>query len=663
MAEEEEKATRRQEATTTMKKNGDGVDQESIPSPSISALPPPSSSSCSSSLVPNQRVRVRGVPATVRYVGPVANKDPADTWIGLEWDNDGSSDGRGKHDGSVGGVRYFQTRGRKKGPRPSAAAAASTALLPAPTGSLVRAAALDAPGVLVVGCSVEEALVRRYRGCRDVDNECGNGDAAAAPSSSSPAPLPPSSSSSSSSFVAGHEEVAARLARIHELEVASVAGSPAAFCLEDGAGGGDRGGKGADDAPGAATVSPLLAPLRELAPRLRALDAAGCLFSEWREIERILAALPGLERLDLTRCGGLAAAAAEEVAVVVEEEEEEEGGDDKSSPSSSSSSLPPPPPPPRPRPGPGPGPLPKSPPLRGLRELVLAETGTEWGTVLSALAGSGVTGLRALSLRRCGLRCLGGGGEDGEEGKESDGDDSGGDDGGEKEQAPLSRALQTCVSPRSTVPRLASCAETSTSSSGSAWTATKGGSVAVLVAKTRRGGRGGGRGGGGEEVASPPVSLFLSAPPPTPSLPLPLLLPLSSLPLPPPLSSLPLPLPLLLLSLPPPPRRSSAIGLGSARASSSGSHASQGSPPQSLQSVPRSHLTSRVGEESREEPEGRKDEVSRGKRNLPSSQRPSLAEGHESSQMRTRTRGWAHGGKGWRLEGEEAARRDAAGEK
>ena len=55
-----------------------------------------------------------------------------------------------------------------------------------------------------------------------------------------------------------------------------------------------------------------------------------------------------------------------------------------------------------------------------------------------------------------------------------------------EEHAPLSRALHTCVSPRSTVPRLASCAETSTSSEGSAWTATKGGSVAVLVAKTRK---------------------------------------------------------------------------------------------------------------------------------------------------------------------------------
>ena len=106
------------------------------------------------------------------------------------------------------------------------------------------------------------------------------------------------------------------------------------------------------------------------------------------------------------------------------------------------------------------------------------------------------------------------------------------------------------------MPRLASCAETSTSSSGSAWTATKGGSVAVLVAKTRN------EEEEEEEGVSPPA-----------------------------------PLP------PPPPRRSSAIGLGSARASSWGSHASQGSPPQSLQSVPRSHLTSRVGEESSEENE------------------------------------------------------------
>ena len=384
-AEVGEKATKsRQEATMTSTRN----DRESIPS---TMPPPPSSSSSSSSLAPNQRVRVRGVPATVRYVGPVANKDPADTWIGLEWDDDnGSSEGgRGKHDGSVGGVRYFQTRRRR---RPSSSSpVAPPPPPPALTGSLVRAAALDAPGVLVVGCSVEEALVRRYRGCycaaavESGNGENDNGSATTAAAASS-------SFSASSSFVAGHEEVAARLAKIHELEVASVAGSPAAFCLEEGGLGGGGQGGGRNEAKS-------LLPLRELAPGLRALDAAGCLFSEWREIEKVLRALPGLQRLDLTRCGGLAAAeAGAEAAVVAVEGEEEGEKDDKSS--SSSSSLAPP----RPL-------LPKSPPsFHGLRELVLAETGAEWGTVLSALAASGVTGLRALSLRRCGLRGFGGGG-------------------------------------------------------------------------------------------------------------------------------------------------------------------------------------------------------------------------------------------------------------
>jgi len=378
-AAEQETATRQEEEASKKKRN-DGV-EETIPlPPSASTLPPPCSSS---SLAPNLRVRVRGVPATVRYVGPVANKDPADAWIGLEWDDDGSEEGRGKHDGSVCGVRYFQTRQRR---RSGGASSSSPSPLPAnSTGSLVRAAALDAPGVLVVGCSVEEALVRRYRSCcSNGENENRDGDADAAPSSSSsPAAALPPSSAAAASFVAGHEEVAARLARIHELEVASVAGSPAAFCLKDAGGGGEgseaaeRGGKG-----------PLDAPLGELAPRLRALDAAGCLFSEWREIEGILRELPGLERLDLTRCGGLAAAE------VMDEVED----DKKASPLSLSL-------PPLPRPS-----VPRSAPplLHGLRELVLADTGTEWAAVLAALAASGVTGLRALSLRRCGLRGLGG---------------------------------------------------------------------------------------------------------------------------------------------------------------------------------------------------------------------------------------------------------------
>ena len=126
-----------------------------------------------------------------------------------------------------------------------------------------------------------------------------------------------------------------------------------------------------------------------------------------------------------------------------------------------------------------------------------------------------------------------------------------------------------------------------------------------------------------------------------------------------------------------PSPRSAAIGLGRLLASPSGSHASQASPPQSLQSVPRSHLTSRVGEEE-EEVESSPETLSslpsllpsrrrlRGKRNLPSSQRPSLAEGHESSQTRTRTRGWAHGGRlGLDAKEREGARRprDETGER
>ena len=40
--------------------------------------------------------------ATVLYVGPVDQQEGL--WVGLQWDNSA----RGKHDGSVGGKRYFQ---------------------------------------------------------------------------------------------------------------------------------------------------------------------------------------------------------------------------------------------------------------------------------------------------------------------------------------------------------------------------------------------------------------------------------------------------------------------------------------------------------------------------------------------------------------------------
>lgn len=51
----------------------------------------------------NSRIRSLGDYGTVRYVGEVRNYNGL--WIGVEWDDPH----RGKHDGSINGVRYFQT--------------------------------------------------------------------------------------------------------------------------------------------------------------------------------------------------------------------------------------------------------------------------------------------------------------------------------------------------------------------------------------------------------------------------------------------------------------------------------------------------------------------------------------------------------------------------
>ncbi|CAG0918595.1 unnamed protein product [Notodromas monacha] len=56
---------------------------------------------------------------TVKYVGPVCADASNATWLGVEWDDPT----RGKHDGSIGGQRYFQTSSPKSGsfikPHPS----------------------------------------------------------------------------------------------------------------------------------------------------------------------------------------------------------------------------------------------------------------------------------------------------------------------------------------------------------------------------------------------------------------------------------------------------------------------------------------------------------------------------------------------------------------
>jgi dynactin complex subunit len=42
--------------------------------------------------------------ATVRFLGAVTGATPEDCWVGIEWDEEG----RGKHDGSAKGKRYFE---------------------------------------------------------------------------------------------------------------------------------------------------------------------------------------------------------------------------------------------------------------------------------------------------------------------------------------------------------------------------------------------------------------------------------------------------------------------------------------------------------------------------------------------------------------------------
>ena len=59
---------------------------------------------CSMSLPIGTRLIVDKCRATVRYVGFVEGHQG--TWIGLEWDDVS----RGKHDGTVGGRKYFTCR-------------------------------------------------------------------------------------------------------------------------------------------------------------------------------------------------------------------------------------------------------------------------------------------------------------------------------------------------------------------------------------------------------------------------------------------------------------------------------------------------------------------------------------------------------------------------
>ena len=125
---------------------------------------------------PGDRVRAGGHAGTVRYCGRLAGREGE--WVGVQWDDAG----RGRHDGCVDGRRYFDA--------------------PPSSATFVRAPALAAAGA-ARGVSLGDVLKQRYG-----DDGHGPAPAAAAPC-----------------VVVGADAVAARLARLAELEVACVANS------------------------------------------------------------------------------------------------------------------------------------------------------------------------------------------------------------------------------------------------------------------------------------------------------------------------------------------------------------------------------------------------------------------------------------------------------
>ena len=53
---------------------------------------------------PGKRLSYDGNPCTVRYLGSV--QSTKGEWLGVEWDDAG----RGKHDGSHDGIKYFECK-------------------------------------------------------------------------------------------------------------------------------------------------------------------------------------------------------------------------------------------------------------------------------------------------------------------------------------------------------------------------------------------------------------------------------------------------------------------------------------------------------------------------------------------------------------------------
>ncbi|CAD6251729.1 unnamed protein product [Miscanthus lutarioriparius] len=182
-----------------------------------------------------QRVHAAGDPrrvGTVRYLGPVEGH--AGDWVGVDWD-DGAG---GRHDGSLGGRRYFVASGE-------------------------CSASFARPTALSGGISLPDALRLRYR-VQDFTKE----------EQDEMYVFSTSQKRVSVEFV-GTDKVQEKLNNFNELTSASVSYMG---------------------------VSSIGAPneLKSLVPNLRLLDLTGNLFSQWQDISSLCQALASLEVLNLT---------------------------------------------------------------------------------------------------------------------------------------------------------------------------------------------------------------------------------------------------------------------------------------------------------------------------------------------------------------------------
>ncbi|RRT82370.1 hypothetical protein BHE74_00024092 [Ensete ventricosum] len=179
------------------------------------------------------RVHAVGNPrriGTVRYVGAVEGY--AGEWVGVDWD-----DGEGKHDGSLGGIRYFTARGER-------------------SGSFVR------PKNLSTGISFLEGLHCRYRGNSTKEEE-------------DEMYVFSTSQKRVSIQLLGKNKIQEKLNHFKELLGASISylGVSSAETSNE---------------------------INAIVPNLEELDLTGNLLSKWQDIGTLCEALPSLKILTLT---------------------------------------------------------------------------------------------------------------------------------------------------------------------------------------------------------------------------------------------------------------------------------------------------------------------------------------------------------------------------